>query len=156
MMIKKLFLIIILGISNISLAQNSNFIIQVNNEIITDGIIGLKLIYNVDNKKESSTDLKYVPGNLILNKKLWSKINSDSTNEIILSFNYQTFKKNKNEITNFQLSLSKNDFKRDYVIIDIYDFRNRKYKKWYQNYTDKNYLVNKVFPGSGIYPRYVD
>ncbi len=155
-MIKKLFLIIILGISNISLAQNSNFIIQVNNEIITDGIIGLKLIYNVDNKKESSTDLKYVPGNLILNKKLWSKINSDSTNEIILSFNYQTFKKNKNEITNFQLSLSKNDFKRDYVIIDIYDFRNRKYKKWYQNYTDKNYLVNKVFPGSGIYPRYVD
>jgi hypothetical protein len=156
MKIKLLVLLGLFGFSSSLLGQNSNFIIQVNEELVIDGILKPTLTFNSETEKFSSTALKYVPGNLILSDDLWSKILSDTTSGFVLSFNYQTFEKKKTDIAQFEIKLTKEDFLREYIVLNIYDFRDKKYKKWYQLYTDKNYLVNKMFPGSGIYPRYVD
>ena len=155
MKIKLLILLGLFGFSGSLFGQNANFIIQVNDELVTEGILNLTLTYDSGAEKISSTSVKYVPGNLNLSDIVWSKIQSDSISSFVLSFNYQTFEKDKSYIENFELTLTKEDFYREYIIFNIYDFRDKKYKKWYQRYTDKNYLVNKQFPGSGIYPKVV-
>ena len=152
----KIKLLVFLGLFSGSLfGQNANFIFQVNEELVTEGILNLTLTYDTGSEKISSTSVKYVPGNLNLGNIVWSKIKSDSIKSFVLSFNYQTFEKDKSYVKHFELPLTKEDFFREYIIFNIYDFRDKKNRKWYQRYTDKNYLVNKEFPGSGIYPKVV-
>ncbi len=98
-------------------------------------------------------DINYVPGDLIINDEAWNKINSDSSAKIFLKFDYNTFSKNHQKIANFFVELTRWKLKQRYLILNIYDFRDKKYKQWYQWHTDKKFLAELNFPSSGIYIR---
>jgi len=128
-------------------------IIQVNDKLVTFEISGMHLVFENNKKEIESTQINYIPGELIISDYAWGKINSDSTKKITLKFNYNTYKKNRQKIGNFQVDLTKTILEQPYVILNIYDFRNRKYKRWYQYLTEKDFLAELRYPNSGIYAR---
>jgi len=153
MKIKLLILSLIFGLSNFCFGQNSNMVIQVNDELVTFEISGMHLIFEDEKGKIESHQIGYIPGELVLNKSNWGKINSDSVKKITLSFNYSNFEKKKEWHGNYKIELSKNILEQPYVILNIYDFSNRKYKRWYQYLTDNEFLAELRYPNSGIYVR---
>jgi len=129
--------------------QNYNIIIQVNDEILLGGIGGL-YISNNDKKDEIRIPPQYYVGDLIIPE--YRKDDFDNLNErFLLSFDYYTYKNNKQEIKRFNIELTRNLLEKPYLIINIYDFRNRKYKKWFQYITDKDYLVQFICPNCPLY-----
>jgi hypothetical protein len=128
-------------------------IIQVNDKLVTFDISVMHLVFENNKKEIESTQINYIPGKLIISDYAWGKINSDSTKKITLKFNYNTYKKNRQKIGNFQVDLTKTILEQPYVILNIYDFRNRKYKRWYQYLTEKDFLAELRYPNSGIYAR---
>ncbi len=153
MKIKILILLVISGITKSGFGQNSNLVIQVNDKLVISEIGGMYMIFEKENGEIDSAQIGYVPGDLIISDYAWKKINSDSTKRITLKFNYYSYRKDEQEIGNFQVELSKNILEQRYVILNIYDFRNRKYKRWYQYLTDKEFLAEFRYPNSGIYVR---
>jgi hypothetical protein len=135
----------------ICFAQNANVIIQVNGKLIIDGIAGLYLMCD-SCKSTKKTSVGYVPGNLIFSKEAWSMINSSY--KVTFRFDYYTYLNGKPKIANFFVELNKNLLNQQYLIINIYDFRDKKYKKWYQGSTsNKDFLAELIYPNSGVYIR---
>ena len=85
--------------------------------------------------------VNYYPGDLIFNEVVWAKIQSDTLKKFHLRFTYNNFKKNKQETKDFDIELNTELFKQPYLIVNIYDFRDKRYRKWYQYLTKENYLV---------------
>ncbi len=124
--------------------QNYNVIIQVNDEILLGGIGDLS-ISNNDKKDEIRISPQYYVGDLIIPE--YRKDDFDNLNErFLLSFDYYTYKNNKQEIKRFNIELTRNLLEKPYLIINIYDFRNRKYKKWFQYITDKGLSCSVYMP----------
>jgi len=143
----KFFLVIIIFLSGLSnlVAQNFNVILQVNDTNLF-GNIGNPHITNIENNK-SKIYPNYYPGDLIIE-------NFEDINEVFyLCFDYYTYKNNRQKIKNFKVKLTKQLLENPYLIINIYDFRNRKYKRWFQYLTKEDYLVQLTFPNSGLYVR---
>ena len=103
---------------------------------------------SIDNRKRY--DINYVPGDLTISDKAWHKINLDSSSRFFLKFNYSTFKKADQSIVGFHVELTKEQLMQKYLILNIYDFRDKKYKRWYQDYTDDDFLAELYFPNHGI------
>ena len=152
-MIRKTIIIFILFVcSKICFSQNVNLIIQVNEKLVYAEISGIYLIVNSGNETQKMP-VSYYPGDLVLDDKTWSIINADTLNKFSLQFDYSTYKRNKHQIGNFSVELTKEKLKQPYLILNIYDFRSQKYKHWYQWQTDKDFLAELTFPNSGIYIR---
>ena len=147
------FLITILTLGTNSYGQNGNVIIQVNDELVMSGIGNTYVKVN-DDGTERSLGVDYVPGNFTVGQKVWEFIEKDSSKTFDFHFDYYTSKRKKLDIKNFKVELSAGLLKKEYLIINIYDFRNRKYRKWYGPYTDKEYLVEFRYPNGPMYPRY--
>ena len=135
---------------NFSFSQNSNVILQVNGKILNGEITNLYLQFG-EGKDAKRIPANYYPGDLILNEKALSLINSDSLNKFQLHFDYNTYKKNSHQIASFDIELNKNIIKQPYLIIDVFDFRDENYKRWYQYITKEKYLPQLIYPNSGIY-----
>lgn len=136
-------------------SQNINVIIQVNERTLMDGEVS-NLYIKLENNDTLYRSINYYPGDLILSKELLQKINNDSIPKLKLHFDYYTYKKGNQEIANFHIELNKGLLNQRYLIIDVYDFRDKKYKKWYQQYTKENYLVQLIYPQCGYYIRMID
>jgi hypothetical protein len=151
-MTKASILLIFLYSSLFAFGQNANVIIQVNNRLVNSGLAAMYLICDsCKNPKRISVD--YVPGDLILDEKAWELIN-DTSNKISLHFDYYTYSKGTQKIANFFVALNRKTLNQSYLIINIYDFRDKKYKKWYQwHTTNKEFLAELMFPNSGVYIR---
>lgn len=147
---------ILLVLFSLSLfSQNVNVIIQVNERTLMDGEVS-NLYIKLENNDTLYRSINYYPGDLILSKELLQKINDDSIPKLKLHFDYYTYKKGNQEIANFDIELNKGLLNQRYLIIDVYDFRDKKYKKWYQQYTKENYLVQLIYPQCGYYIRMID
>ena len=147
---KKLFylLLAIIAIEN-SYSQKVNMILEVNDKVVEDGeISGLYIEYG--NEK---FDVNYYPGDLILNEVVWTKIQAETQKKFYLHFTYRTVKKYKDDVESFKIELSKQHFEMPYLILNVYDFRDKRYKKWYQYLTKENYITQISCPGCGIYIR---
>lgn len=143
---------LIMSLLTPTLGQKVNLIIQVNDKLIVTGLYNFHIVFDsVDSKKQFSVN--YIPGDLSIDEDVWSQINLDSTSRLFLKFDYSTFTKEHQEIANFFVELTQLKLKKPYLILNIYDFRDKKYRHWYQWHTDKNYLAELNFPGSGIYIR---
>ena len=70
-----------------------------------------------------------------------------------LFFDFYTYRKEETQIKKFKIELSRKILENPYLIINIYDFRNRKYKRWFQYLTKEDYLVQLTFPNSGLWVR---
>lgn len=146
----KLLILLIIGLSKSSYGQNLNMVIQVNERLVISEISGAYLNFeNIDGTK-SRILVAYYPGALILENDSWEKINSDLTKKITLTFDYNTFKGKEHQIGNFGIEMQKHHFEKSYLILNIYDFRERKYRKRYGCLTDKNFIAELNFPQSGI------
>lgn len=144
MRISLIIIFLLTGLSNL-VAQNFNVILQVNDTNLF-GNIGNLHIRNVENS-ETKIYPNYYPGDLIIQ-------NFEDINEVFyLCFDYYTYKNKKQKIKNFKIKLSKQLLENPYLIINIYDFRNRKYRNWFQYLTEENYLVQLTYPNSGLYVR---
>ena len=146
-------ILLIIGIATTSVSQRKvNFIIQINEKLVVDGLSDIHLTFDsVDSKKGFAID--YVPGDLIISDEIWKKINLDTSTRFFLKFNYNTFTKGDQKTANFFVGLTKDNLMQRYLILNIYDFRNKKYKRWYQWHTDKEFLAELTFPNSGVYIR---
>lgn len=106
------------------------------------------------NSKKINVD--YLPGDLKLTEEVWSIIESQPDKKFFLNVDYYTYEKGTQKIANFDLELSKYLIEQKYLIADIYDFRDKTYKRRYQYLTDKNYLVQFYYrPENGVHSIYI-
>lgn len=104
-------------------------IIQVNNELVVSGIGRPSITINQGETKKSF-GVVYVPGKLTMSQNAWELITNDTIGSFDFQFDYYTSKGQNLDIKRFKAILSKNLLDSNYLIINIYDFRNRKYRKW--------------------------
>jgi hypothetical protein len=140
-------------ITHFCFSQNVNFIIQVNDRLLNNGEIANLYLTTKKENDAKKYYVNYYPGDLILNEEVLSEINSDTLKKIYLHFDYYTYKKDNQEIANFDIELNSDSFKKPYLIANIFDFREKEYKHWYQYLTEENYLVQLTYPNSGLYVR---
>lgn len=144
------FAFLFIGVSNL-IAQNFNVIIQVN-DINLNGEIANLYLSNNNQKTDEKVYANYYPGDLIINE--YNQKNFEKLNEnFVLTFTYYTYKNGNQESRIFNIKLHKKNLEQPYLIINVYDFRNRKYKKWFQYITKDDYLPQVTFPNSGLYIR---
>lgn len=135
----------------VATAQSGNVIILINGELVTSGLLQINTSFS-DSPIKYSTE--YAPGILNINDRAWKIISNDSLGRFNLTFQHQTFKREKSNITFYEVDLSKSLLGMRYVIINIYDFKKKKYRRWYGPYTDKNYIAEISYPGSPLLVRY--
>ena len=140
-------------ITHFCFSQNVNFIIQVNDRLLNNGEIANLYLTTGKENDAKKYYVNYYPGDLILNEEVLSEINLDTLKKFYLHFDYYTYKKDNQEIANFDIELNSDSFKKPYLIANIFDFREKEYKHWYQYLTKENYLVQLTYPNSGLYVR---
>ncbi len=127
-----------------------NCIIQVNKELVEGQLADIKIWFsdNMDKKYQ----VGYVPGELSIPKEAYQRlIDQKDTIQAVLNFDYYNYdKKNQRDIVNWSIKLTGILFKQPYLILDIYDFRVRKYRKMYSFHTDQNFIYEWNFPNSGM------
>ena len=107
-------------------SQSANLILQVNGKIITSEFANVYLKFDLENRSK------------------------------IINVDYYTYINGKQGIVNFDIELSKYLLDQKYLIADIYDFRNKSYKRKYQYLTDKHFLVQLYWrPENGVNGIYI-
>ena len=145
-------LLLLLSLTWTITGQNINIVIQVNEKLAISEVSHIYLVVGQDGNSVK-TPVNYVPGELTLTTEIWNAINSDKSKKISLYFDYITYSKDKQNVANFYADLTREQLQKSYLILNIYDFRDRRYKHWYQWHTDKDFLAELTFPGSGMYVR---
>jgi len=143
-------ILLIFGITNYVFGQNLNMIIDVNDELLTNYVGDAYLNFENEDGTTEKILIGYHPGELILEQNAWNKINSAEITKITFSFTYNTWKRGQHESINFKIKMKKYHFDKTYLILHIYDFRNRKYRRKYGCLTDENYIYEFRFPEGGI------
>ena len=146
----KLLILLIAITARFSYGQHLNMVIQVNEKLVISEISGVKLNFENIDKTKSSILVGYNPGELILEDGNWTKIRSDSTQKINLTFDYYTYKGAQQRIRNYSVEMEKYHFDQPYLILNIYDFRDRKYRKRFSCLTDNDFIADLYFPQGGI------
>jgi hypothetical protein len=139
--------------SNFALSQNANVILQINGRTLNYGEVSNIYLKFEENDNSKIYRPVYYPGDLILNEEIWGIIKSDTVTNFYLHFDYYTYRRGEQNIANFEIQLNRKLLEGPYLIIDVFDFRDEKYKHWYQYLTKENYLVELTYPQSGFYVR---
>jgi hypothetical protein len=142
-------LLFTLAVYQSGVAQNANVILQVNEQVVSGTIGNMHMSFYIDDSVKNSVD--YYPGELMIEPEIWDKINDSENEPFTLHFDYYTYEKGKQKIANFNIELTAKLLKQPYLIITVYDFRNKTYRERYSCLTDKEYLVQLTYPNSGIY-----
>jgi len=148
-------LIYFVFISKVDFGQSVNMIIQVNEKLKYEdfGSIYLTFGSNNDSKRYPAG---YMPGRLTIDKDAWDILEADSSVKCTLHLDYYAYKNNAQNVTNFYVNLNLRLLVQPYLVLNIYDFRDKKYKSWYQWHTYQNFLAEFRFPNSGHYIRKVN
>lgn len=149
MRIKHLIVLLSL-ISRISYGQNLNMVIQVNDRLVTTEISGAYLNFESIDGTKDKKNVVYQPGELILEDEILGILRSDSVKNITLTFDYNSFKSEKHQIANYRVDMENYHFNQPYLILNIYDFRERKYRKRFSCLTDNDFIAELYFAQSGI------
>ena len=151
-MLRYIYIIGLTICSKLTVGQDINLIIQVNERLEQSSFSNMYVTLDtIINHKKSMVD--YVPSNLKLPADLLEVLETDSSKTIMLHFTYNTYKKDNHQTADFFARLTQHQMKQPYLILNIYDFRDKKYKHWYQYLTDKDFLAELKFPNSGIFIR---
>ena len=79
---------------------------------------------------------------------------SEQASQIAIKFDYTEFgKRSLSPITQYRIILEPIHFQQPYLLIHVYDFHQRKYRKWYSHLTDEEYIAEIIYPNSGMYLR---
>ena len=147
------FLLLMWLVSKQAAAQDRriNLVILINDKLAWEELQNMYI--TTDSLEKERIYLNYVPGDLILADSVYSLLNSDKIQHFKPHFSHFTYKGNKTETVPFYVGLSKHIFSLPYLVLNVYDFRDKKYKNWYQYHTKQNFLVERIFPNSGLYIR---
>jgi len=152
---KKLFLLFYFYLYANCFSQNANLILQVNGKIITSDFANTYLKFDLE-ENYKIISVNYLPGNLSIPEEAWKIINSKPEKKFFLHLDYYTYKDGTQKITNFDIELSKYLIGQKYLIADIYDFRDKSYKRKFQHHTNKHFLVQFYYrPENGVHGLYV-
>ncbi|HEU5164011.1 MAG TPA: hypothetical protein VFU29_00650 [Chitinophagaceae bacterium] len=137
-------------IYNATAGQDVNLIIQVNENIELGSFTNIHV--TLDSSKGSSKyEVDYVPGSLKLSEQVTNLLTHDSTKSIYLFLTYNTYKQNGDHQTaTFYVRLTQRQLHQPYLIWSIYDFRDKKYRKWYQTDKKQEFASDLRYPNSGI------
>ena len=136
----------LLFIANYSIqaqVERVNLIILVNDQVattITNAEIIIDSAYYND-------EVTYWPGELQIDSSLYKLIYQIGS-EVHLKFEYYSYKGKKQGLANFCCELPLNSLPESnpYLILEVFDFRDRRYRDWYSYLTDKNFLCELRFP----------
>ena len=111
--------------------KSINFIIVIDEEIVTNPI-DIKLVIN--SKKEGNykviePTIGYYPGNISLRKHDYDDLVSNDTQSVILKLNYLTYRKNRPYYYKYEFDVGKIWFKQTFTILKIYNLDKKKYRK---------------------------
>jgi len=135
-----------------ALSQNINMTILVNEKLVVEELSRVHLTFDSLTNRQIFY-IAYVPGELVFDSESWNKIRSYTSSRLFLQFDYDTYRKHNHEIGNFFVELTRSELRQRYLILHIYDFRDKKFKHWYHSNTDKDFLAEFESPGSGRYMR---
>lgn len=124
--------------------RNINCVILINEELVYESIAEIKLING-----PSENYISYYPGDLIISDSLFLSIKSKENNRQEIHFDHYTFGR-KTNILNIEVTFGSFLMDHPYIVLHIYDFRKKKYKRMYQCYTDNEYFYEWEYPNSGI------
>lgn len=121
--------------------KNSNFIIVIDEEIVTNSL-GIKLL--VTSKDGNSREIEpitgYYPGNISLKKSDYDDLISDETQSVILKLRYDPYINGKSYDYTYEIEAGKNWFNDMFFILKIYNLDKKKYRKRFDPLSkDKNY-----------------
>ena len=145
----KLLILLFFGIAQFGFGQNLNMIIEINERLVISGISGAYLNFENADGTKSRNLVGYYPGELVLLPEHWKKINSKSTKKISLSFDFYAANSKRHSIVQFGIEMQKHHFEKRYLILKIYDFSEKRFRKWYGCLTDKNFIAELNFPQGG-------
>jgi hypothetical protein len=129
-----------------------NLIIKLNDKLLEDGVSNTQLTIETD-KDKYNVGVQYYTGDLILPIDVMTIINRDSIKSMTFTFDVSTFKGDKQDILNIKTNFSKYLITQPYVILNVFDLRDKKFKRQLGHLTKDNFLCEYNFPGSGLYIR---
>lgn len=148
-MLRILFYIAVFTLPKLVFGQEANLIIQLNEKLVQGGFTNMYVTLD-SAKSKQRFPVDYVPGNLRLNDKVITALKMDSTQSLFLHFSYNTYKKQNQQTAHFYAKLTQMQLQQPYLILNIYDFRDRKYRNWYQRSKEQEFVSELVYPNSGI------
>ena len=151
---KLLLLIFLAGTYYSSFGQDTkvNLVIKLNDKLLEDGVSNTQLAIETDTDKYY-VGVQYYTGDLILSADVMTILNRDSIKSMTLTCDISTFKGDKQDILNIKTSFSKYLISQPYVILNVFDLRDKKFKRQLGHVTKDNFLCEYNFPGSGLYIR---
>jgi hypothetical protein len=129
-----------------------NLVIKLNDKLLEDGVSNTQLAIETD-KDKYNIGVQYYTGDLILAADVMRILNRDSIKSMTLTFDISTFKADKQDILNIKASFFKYFITQPYVILNVFDLRDKKFKRQLGHVTKEKFLCEYNFPGSGLYIR---
>jgi hypothetical protein len=147
-------LIFLTGTYYCSLGQDTkvNLVIKLNDKLLENGVSNTQLAIETD-KDKYNVGVQYYTGDLILPADVMTILNRDSIKSMTLTFDISTFKGDKQDIMNIKTNFSKYLIIQPYIILNVFDLRDKKFKRQLGHVTKDNFLCEYNFPGSGLYIR---
>lgn len=119
---------------------NWNLIIEIDESIVTEGIINPTIIHKKENGEQIEYEAMYIPGNLEIENFSADLINPDS---LFFSFRYDVYD-TKGEFYqyDYQIRFYKSWFSDSYVIFMIYNMDKQKYQKRYPSRKNEAFIYD--------------
>lgn len=129
-----------------------NLIIKLNDKLLEDGVSNTHLAIEAD-KDRYDVEVQYYTGDLILPADVMMILNRDSIKSITFMFDISTFNRGKQNVLNIKTKFPKYLITQPYIILNVFDLRDKRNKKQLGHVTKENILCEYNFPGSGLYIR---
>jgi hypothetical protein len=147
-------LIFLAGTHYCSFGQDTkvNLVIKLNDKLLENGVSNTQLAIETD-KDIHNVGVQYYTGDLILPAEVMTILNRDSIKSMTLTFDILTFKGDRQDILNIKTNFSKYLITQPYIILNVFDLRDKKFKRQLGYVTKDNFLCEYNFPSSGLYIR---
>jgi hypothetical protein len=120
-----------------------NFIIVIDDKIVTNEFIWAKLVTFADGQPNPSViELEYFPGYFCFNAGDTVGLNGDS---LVLEFS-RYMEQEINDLRTYQFRFYKSWFKLPFFILKVYNLDNRKYRREFPREKGKSYTYETVSP----------
>lgn len=130
-------------------SQKINFILSIDDKIVSGNISNFKIIATLRQKDKKLIQADYYPGNLSISKENYDLLLSDEVEDVSLSFNYTEFCKTTARYE-YNVNIKKGFLQHYYYILYIYNTDKQKYKKIFDPIKGEHYTYEFEYPSGGM------
>ena len=151
-----IFILVVLVIVTKSYGQeaakrNVNFIIMVDGKIpLSNGDAHLHFIVKRENQKIDTIEADYIPGDIILEKPDFFKLQSDDVKSISLEIHYKGLCKEEIKSYVYKIDFYKSWLQFDFTILRIYNLNSKKNKKIFFPLEGQKYTYEMDSPNGSM------